>query len=884
MELKNYQREILADLKEFLRLQRNNGIADAYDAVAHSTDEDGNRKNRYAAMLYETLSQRLDDCPHVCLRVPTGGGKTLLAAHAIPPLAEWQETKSPIVLWMTPTKIIRQQTAEALNNPLHPCRQILDAEYNHRVEVRDIGDAADIPAHDFGKKCIVVVATMQSLRVNSTEGRKIYEHKEVLEPHFGRFPFAHLKNLERDEKGEVKFSFANLMHILRPIMILDEAHNAVSVLSRKGVLPRLRPSCAIEFTATPRELDGRNLHNVLCSVSAQRLCDEQMIKLPIELTEHKEWELAVNAAIAERNRLAKASQDSGDSIRPIILYQAQNRLGEVTADILKNHLISIEKIGAEKIAVATGEQRELDGINLLAPDCPIEHVITVQALKEGWDCPFASVLCSVARIQSAVAVEQLLGRVLRMPFAARRRHPALNRAYAHVNESDFTQAAQTLREKMVTGLGFEESEAQNVVQPSLADEFEGDMFTPPGATEFMAEGKPDFSALDDEEQEAVRESVEVRPVKKGEVKIIVKGRISSAAQEAIIAAVPQDRREREAHRLQIAVQRIELSESPAARMIPFAPLPQLEFFFPDEGEYLLANPDNFHYATDWNAVAKNCLLAENEFAITETAETFEITLAEGRVRWERTGVYQQPSFLSGEWSEAELIHDLENRLRDRDDARYTQEALRDCIVRNLDALKNRGYEVEKIARFKSQFAQALRARLLSDGKAERENTVQRFLFGGKRRLSEHRFEFPRRYDLDEPYKGAAIFKRHYYGIIGNLASSGEEFECAMILDSAPQVKHWIRNIPQKPHSFSLPLAERKFYPDFVAELNNGKILVVEYKGAHMRENPREQRKFEIGRLWESESGGTAFFLMPSPTDDAPSVEEQIKEKLRAIAA
>lgn len=105
----------------------------------------------------------------------------------------------------------------------------------------------------------------------------------------------------------------------------------------------------------------------------------------------------------------------------------------MTVEALKTHLVEVEQIAPERIAVATGDQRELDGINLFDPKCPIEYVITVEALKEGWDCSFAYVFCSVQNIGSATDAEQLLGRVLRMPYARRRKADALNRAYAHVS-------------------------------------------------------------------------------------------------------------------------------------------------------------------------------------------------------------------------------------------------------------------------------------------------------------------------------------------------------------------------------------------------------------------------------------------------------------------
>ena len=140
----------------------------------------------------------------------------------------------------------------------------------------------------------------------------------------------------------------------------------------------VNPSAILEFTATPR-LNS----NILHSVTAQELKREEMIKLPIMLSKHDTWQNAVNGAVASRASLADTAEDDFDYFRPIVLFQAQPKNQEVTVEVLQNHLMEVEQIPEHKIAVATGDQRELDGINLFDPKCPIEYVITVEALKEG---------------------------------------------------------------------------------------------------------------------------------------------------------------------------------------------------------------------------------------------------------------------------------------------------------------------------------------------------------------------------------------------------------------------------------------------------------------------------------------------------------------------
>jgi len=392
MQLKKYQKESLDALKSFLEKTRETNHAEqSFKEVTGGLDI-GRYKSEYKPL------KELPEVPYVCIRIPTGGGKTILGSYTVKLAGNsYLERDFPVALWLVPSNTIRKQTVEALKNRQHPYRKVLDDAFDGRVRVFDISEFPNIRPTDINDAACVIVGTIQTLRVSNTEGRKVYDHHEALEPHFVRFT-AWPKGLELDEKGNPKFSFANLLHMHRPILIVDEAHNAVTGLTRE-TQSRINPACVIEFTATPKSMS-----NVLFSVSASVLKTEQMIKLPIVLTAHTSWQAAVSGALAERARLAEKAKTEPHYIRPIILFQAQNRDQEVTAEVLRQPLIDNERIPAERIAVVTGEQRELDSINLFKPDCPIEYVITIQALKEGWDCSFAYIFCSVANIRSSTDV------------------------------------------------------------------------------------------------------------------------------------------------------------------------------------------------------------------------------------------------------------------------------------------------------------------------------------------------------------------------------------------------------------------------------------------------------------------------------------------------
>ena len=469
MQLKQYQADTLSVLRRFFEEARIAGPKNAYEAITQEPEQAA-RLRGYAEP-YAPLKE-LPDVPYVCLRLPTGGGKTILAAHAVSIARNaYIEKDYPLVLWLVPTNTIRRQTVEALKNTRHAYRQVLDDAFDGRVRVFDIADFTHIRPHDLRDHCCIVVGTIQTLRVSNTEGRKVYAHNEEMEPHFvGVRDTA--PGLEKLDNGTVKFSFANLLHRHRPLMIVDEAHNAVTGLTRE-MQARVNPCAIVEFTATPRRKS-----NILYSVSAQELKREEMIKLPILLAEHDTWQNAVNGAIATCASLAETAEDDADYIRPIVLFQAQPRNQEVTVAALKKHLIDIEQIPESKIAIATGDQRELDGIDLFDRTCPIEYVITIEALKEGWDCSFAYIFCSVSRIQGATDVEQLLGRVLRMPYAKRRQTADLNKAYAFLSEPSFGEAARALADKLVD-MGFEEDEALDNIEPVQRTlDFQRDLFGP----------------------------------------------------------------------------------------------------------------------------------------------------------------------------------------------------------------------------------------------------------------------------------------------------------------------------------------------------------------------------------------------------------------------
>jgi len=870
MQLKPYQTHTLNTLRRFFEQARLAGPRAAYEAIT-TEPEQAARVGRYAGT-YEPLAE-LPGAPYVCLRLPTGGGKTLLAAHSIAIARDtWVEKDYPLVVWLVPTDRIRQQTAEALKHACHSYRQTLDEAFDGRVRVFDIADFTHIRPHDLRDHCCIVVGTIQTLRVKNTSGRKVYAHNENLEPHFSGVRNT-AQGLEQSTSGGIKFSFANLLHLHQPLMIVDEAHNAVTGLTRE-MKARLNPSAIIEFTATPKPKS-----NILHSVSAQELKQAEMIKLPIMLTEHTSWQNAVTAAIVARASLDKTAKEDPDYIRPIVLFQAQPKNEEVTVNVLKKHLLEFENIPEAAIAVATGDMRELDGINLFDRHCPIEYVITIEALKEGWDCSFAYVFCSVSRIRSAVDVEQILGRVLRMPYATRRKAPELNRAYAFLSEPETGMAARSLVDKLVA-MGFEEDEARDNIEPVQSELDDGGLFSPDQFPQpdfrHTLTATPEIAAALEKMQ---LEGLMVSSIKGGKLEIALTGRTSDTLAEVYKQLPPA---EREALAEVFAQHELEakLRLYPAERGETFR-VPRLMTEI--QGELEFADTDVFMESHDWSLLNHPARLDKDEFSIHETAHGFEIDLDGNRLTYRFAGEQEQLSLnvdVEG-WTQEALVLWLDKQVRQPD----VGQAERVKWLSNLTTylINTRGLHVSALMRCKFILARKIRDKIDSIRRHERNSVYQARLFepGAKPEISfKTAFVFhDGMYQGERRYRGRWQPSKHFLGPHAvpafDGADDGEENQCAQTLDSLPEVKFWVRNVSRHRDSFWLPTATDKFYPDFVAQLEDGRLLVVEYKGARDAESSDTKEKRLVGELWQRASNGKGVFVVVERSVNGKDMRQQL---------
>ena len=847
------------------------------------------------------------DVPCVCLRIPTGGGKTLVAAHAVPLLARhWRASDAPVAVWLVPSDAIRVQTLTALQTPGHPYRQPLVDAYGDALKVVTLDELAQIAPPDWGRSAVVVVATIQSFRIDDTDKRNVYSFSESFERHFKAVESEHPRDLAalrdlpdalvtaeeaaqdgramlRGFVGQARQSLANWLALQRPIVIVDEAHNTKTDKSFTA-LKRLNPACLLELTATPI----KERTNVLYHVSAQELAAESMIKLPIALAEHPEgWPQAVFGAVQTQRALeAEALKDENAGaqyVRPIVLFQAQNEGQAVPPEALRAHLQNELHIAPDQIVVATGSTRELDGLDLRRRDCPVRFVITVQALREGWDCPFAYVLCSLQNLSSATAVEQLLGRVLRMPYATRRGRAALNRAFAHVCAAEFSSAAHALTDRLINGMGFEALDVASMLAPAASlPLFEENTAPVPVQQAPIA---TNFEAIAPSEALAALPGVHVQTIA-GTPQVVVQGHIGAELEGQLLTGV-RGAKKQEAVREQIAQHNalVSAQTAPAARGEVFGPVPPLAYREGEQGELWPLEREALLESVDIDLLTPDAIDLPG-FQVVQQSQNFEIYLKDEHVKLRPADAEQMAmDYGSSTITEQDLVRWLDQSLYQKLPWLTAGErgAWFAAVVRRL--VNERGVPLVALAQARFTLARALEAKAgdLRDAAAVRQFR-QQVLDGGWSVEPDwahpHAFE-PGRYPAPagSRYAGRYEFRKHYYPVLADLKDDGEEFLCAQLIDLHPKVRHWVRNLTSAPAGFALPTSRGWFYADFVAELTDGRVALLEYKGAHLANDPGEIEKRQIGELWARQSGGKAVFGWLMLTQDGKGLSQQLDEAL-----
>lgn len=408
--------------------------------------------------------------PNVCLKVPTGGGKTLLAAASVAHLhAAYYRRATGMVLWIVPNEAIYRQTRKALADRDHPYRQMLNVAGAGRVKLLE--KDSPLTRTDAETHLCVMLLMLQSAARKSKETLRFFRDRGNVHGFFPReddldahwtllhaipnldvyAPFgASAEEAARTRGSVIKDSLGNVMRAARPMVVIDEGQHAYSETAL-ATIDGFNPSFVLELSATPRTARkaGERGANILVDVRGTDLQDAQMIKLPInvDVRPWPDWQSCLAASVAKLDELEREARalegDTARYIRPILLVQVertgadQTESGLIHANDAEAYLLQLGFSKAQ-IAVKTSEKDELaqpENIDLLSPACEVRAIVTKQALQEGWDCPFAYVLCALAAGRNPAAMTQLVGRILRQPQVALTGRTALDECYVFCHDA-----------------------------------------------------------------------------------------------------------------------------------------------------------------------------------------------------------------------------------------------------------------------------------------------------------------------------------------------------------------------------------------------------------------------------------------------------------------
>jgi type III restriction enzyme len=486
MEKMAEARQALADFPKsaWQVLREAQALPEAYAERAHSSRFDGAGRA----------------IPNVCLKVPTGGGKTLLAAASVGKVFEGYLRRSTgLVLWVVPNEAIYRQTLKTLANRNHPYRQMLNMAGAGRVKILEKDSPLsrlDVDSH----LCVMVLMLASAARQSKETLRFFRDRGNVqgflpgeddIEAHWALL--ADVPNLDvygsvwepdapqvpgqtaQHQKGSiVKSSLGNVMRLVRPMVVIDEGHHGYTDNALRTI-DGFNPSFMLELSATPRVTEAASSgaktkaaasgSNILVDVRGTDLDAAEMIKLPIhvDVRAWADWQSCLSASVEQLNTLARQAEvlqgETARYIRPILLVQVQ-RTGKDQVDSGFIHAQHVREFLTQmgfaetQIREKTSDKDELGDEDLLLPTSQVRVIITKQALQEGWDCPFAYVLCSLAASKGKQALTQLVGRILRLPHVAKTGHEALDACYVFCHDIQTGEVVKAIKQSLETeGMG-----------------------------------------------------------------------------------------------------------------------------------------------------------------------------------------------------------------------------------------------------------------------------------------------------------------------------------------------------------------------------------------------------------------------------------------------
>ena len=859
MELKKYQKDTLSDLAQYIDvLNGSNSLSVAYSRYWEAKGVSVSGINNDYLRPY---INSVNSVPRVTLKVPTAGGKTFIACNAIKTIMDNLQTDAlnKVVAWFVPSDTILKQTLEKLQDVEHPYRQRLDALFNHRVTVVDKESALmgqGISPTNLRDNLTIFVLSVQSFieNIRAKKDKSSEQAKARVFRENGNFieHINHYANPNNLIEGADPTALIQVIAQQNPLVIVDESHNFKADL-RVEMLNNIAPRFILELTATPR-----NNSNIISFVDAMQLKKENMVKLPVIVENRNSAKDVLVSAIRMRNSLeghAKVMrQQGGKYIRPIVLFQAQPRTDDdnITFDKIKQNLVSFG-IPEEEIKIKTANRDELKGLNLMSEQCPVRYIITVNALKEGWDCPFAYILATLANKTSAVDVEQILGRILRQPYAMNHANALLNISYVFTCSNDFRETVDkiiiSLQKAGFSRKDFREIEKTTPEQPRPITY--GDLFGNVTTNDIEDESEDSPIDLSVEEVESIKQNLQDKDIPE---------EIVNLQQQASKLSEEYDKQ----------VEENSNNDDPLSGIMPMekyyninveyqevAALMKLPIFYTQVGASIFSEEE-------WVPLEKTMLSQGFNLASKDTAVDFTVIRPQGiTIDVEASG----DSYIPIRKSNQKAIDLIRSQYVDKS-ASSKKSSLAAQIAHMID--------IKSISEpdIKNYVARVIESRdedeinSLIDNIYNTRDAIQRKI---ESLLEEHQAKcFNQWLDVSRitvlPHytfvDKVAFTSKELIGIGKGLyvkeeSVNGFEYNVISAIADNDNVLFWHRN-PSKT-GFCLN-GFVNHYPDFIVRMKSGKTIVIETKGDHLV-NDDSLNKIKIGRKWADMAGKDYHYFM-----------------------
>lgn len=859
MELKAYQHKVLNDLREYLSyVQEYKKLDKAFNQYWEDKIGPYDPLNNTGMQPYKNT---IPNAANVCMKVPTAGGKTFLAVNALRTIFDAFDPRKPkAVVWLVPWSNLLDQTVNNLSNPDHPYRQKLNALFHHRVQVyqkRELLNASNFNPTVVAEQLSIIVMSFSSLRSKKKEDRKAYQENGSLAPFVAQYAdTSHLLE-DIDETALI-----NVIRSLNPVLVVDESHNAESDLS-VDMLRNLNPSFVLDLTATPK-----NNSNIVSLVPAIELKKEHMVKLPVIVYNHHDKTEVVNSALHLRHKLEQLAiaqrAEGGKYIRPIVLFQAQPRTGEenTTFDKLKAQLISLG-IPEEEIKIKTAEKDELKGIDLMSESCPVRYIITINALKEGWDCPFAYILASLADKSSAVDVEQILGRVLRQPYVMKHASPLLNISYVLTASMKFHDTLQNIV-KGLQASGFSDKDyrkkdltSEESRAKATNQSLEGFLF--PEQQEIPSEESLDANRIAlPTDTDVTNESMGIVQGIIGEIEEIAieqNKEMEAAVSQQLSSPIDPHIYSEMGEKVRTYGIRSSLKESVADMRLPqfHIQIPNNPLF--EMGGSTLLNQESL--LSNFKLSKYDTLLDFDQIQ----AELYKVDIQESK-KDEYTPsftkiedlVVKEPmmEYILAKPKEKQ-IKDIVYQLNEMIGNLYPipEQEIKLYITRILESMNTD--QLRDILTRRLVYAEKIKAKIKSHADAYAEEKFNDLITVGKIE-SIASWKYPERI---VPGKLGPSISKSLYEAEGSM--NGFEVKVMTALSSLPNVSYWHRNLGRG-KGFAINGFKSNHYPDFIIGTNSGKTILLETKGDD-RDNSDSEAKARLGQKWAELAGKDFLYMM-----------------------